>query len=197
MDVYEAIMKRRTIRRFKDVPIPYEVLAKCIDAARLAPTGRNLQLLDFLLVDDERLLSEVFPTIASWAQTPRPSGPPPGHRPRAYVVIMIDTVREKETGGSRRSTQVDAGMAAENLILAALEQGIGTCAILSAVESEIRQVLNIPAKYEIGVVVAMGYPDESSITEVYTTVTKPYLDEHGVRHVPKRKLEDVLKRNKL
>ncbi|MDD4859615.1 MAG: nitroreductase family protein [Dehalococcoidales bacterium] len=196
MNVQEAVTKRRTVRRFKDVPVPYEMLVKCVDAGRLAPAGRNFQLLDFLIVDDKKLLDEVFPTIASWAQVPRPSGPPPGHRPCAYIIVLIDAAREKEVGGTRRATQVDAGMASQNIILTAFEQGLGSCAILSAVDKELRQALNIPEKYEIGVLIALGYPDETQVVEPLTTTTKPYLDDRGVRHVPKRKLEDVLKRNK-
>lgn len=43
MNLYETIIKRRSIRRFKDMPVPYEVLEKCVNAARLAPSAANLQ----------------------------------------------------------------------------------------------------------------------------------------------------------
>ena len=45
MDVYEAITKRRSIRKFGDIPVPLEVLERCIDAARQAPAARNNQVL--------------------------------------------------------------------------------------------------------------------------------------------------------
>lgn len=53
MDVYEATVKRRSIRRFHNDPIPYEILERCIDAARMAPNGHNHQILEFIIVDDE------------------------------------------------------------------------------------------------------------------------------------------------
>ncbi len=197
MDVYEAVVRRRSIRRFKDAPVSYEVLEQCVDAARLAPTARNSQVLEYLIADEERLLPRVYDTITMWAGQPSAqSGPPTGHRPRAYIIVLINKTREAETGVSGRSTTYDIGLATENLILVALEQGIGSCVLLSFQENELRQVLNIPTRYEVGMVVALGYSDESPVVEVATSSINRWVDEHGVRHVPKRKLEDVLHRNK-
>ena len=197
MDVYEAIVKRRSIRRFKDISVPGEALERCVDAARVAPAARNKQMCEYIIVDDEQLLPKVFDTIRSWAGQPAPqSGAPPGHRPKAYIVTLINTARETELGGKRSSTTYDIGLAAENLILTALEQGLGTCPLLSYEENELKRVLNIPARYEIGLVVALGYPDEISLAEEATDSTEYRVDEQGVRHVPKRKLEDILHRNR-
>jgi len=52
MDVYNAILKRRTIRRFQKKAIPFPVLEKCVNAARLSPTARNVQPLEFVAVND-------------------------------------------------------------------------------------------------------------------------------------------------
>ena len=55
MDVYEAAVSRRAIRRFKDIALPYDVLEKCVDAARLAPSGQNRQLYEYIIIDDEQV----------------------------------------------------------------------------------------------------------------------------------------------
>jgi len=197
MDIYEGITKRRSIRRFKDITIPHEALARCVNAARLAPAARNNQMCEYIIVDDDHLLSGVFDTITVWAGQPRPQGgAPPGHRPRAYIVTLINTTRETELGGNRSWTTYDIGLAAENMMLAAFEQGLGTCALLSYEANELRQVLNIPDKYEIGLVVALGYPDEISVVEEATDSTRYWADDNGVRHVPKRKQEDILHHNR-
>jgi len=197
MDVYQTVTRRRTIRRFKDIPIPCEALERCVDSARLAPAARNNQVCEWVIIEDEQLLSRVFDTITIWAGQPRPKGgAPSGHRPTAYIITLINTSREAELGATKRGTSYDIGMAAENLILVALEQGIGACPLLSYEESELKQALNLPDKYEIGLVVALGYPDEKPVAEVATDSTKYWVDEQGVRHVPKRKLEDVLHRNR-
>lgn len=91
MDVYEAVTKRRSIREFKDIPVPYDVLEKCVNAARLAPSAMNCQLCEYIIVDDEKLLPQVFDTVVSWFGVPRPKdGWPPRRRPRAYIITLIN-----------------------------------------------------------------------------------------------------------
>ena len=197
MDVHEAVAKRRSIRRFKDITVAYDILERCVDAARVAPATRNRQLCEYIIVDDEQLLPQVYDTIAVWAGQPAvKGGPPPEHRPKAYIVTLINTSLEAEFGGARQFIIYDVGMAAENMILVALEQGIGACPILSFKQTELKQVLNIPDKYEVALVLALGYPDESPVLEVATDSVKYWVDSKGVRHVPKRKLGDITQRNK-
>ncbi len=198
MDVHEAVAKRRSIRRFKDITVAYDILERCVDAARVAPATRNRQLCEYIIVDDEQLLPQVYDTIAIWAgQSAAKGGPPPEHRPKAYIVTLINTSLEAEFGGTRQFIIYDVGMAAENMILVALEQGIGACPILSFKQTELKQVLNIPDKYEVALVLALGYPDENPVLEVATDSVKYWVDSKGVRHVPKRKLGDITHRNKV
>ena len=87
MDVYEAVLGRRSIRRFKDIAVSYGILENCINAARLAPTARNRQLCEYIIIDEEQLLPKVFDSITLWAGQARPTGgPPAGHRPKGPVV---------------------------------------------------------------------------------------------------------------
>jgi nitroreductase len=198
MDVYQAAVKRRSIRRFQDKPVPYDVLEKCVDAGRLAPCGRNHQVCEYIIVDDAKLLPEVFENIGGSAkQSPEKGGPLPKNRPKAYIIILINKHREDEYDANRRRiTLYDVGIAAENIILVALEQGIGTCPILMFNEGGLKQVLNIPDKYDLALVIAMGYPNESPVPEVSDGPVNIWVDDQGVRHVPKRKLEDITHRNK-
>ena len=198
MDVYEAVIKRRSIRRFKDSAVPYGILEKCVDAARLAPSGRNFQPCEYIIVDDDRLLSEVFDTLMSWAGQPSSIGaPPPGQRPKAYIITLINKALEMNPVASRRVATYDVAMAAENMMLVAVAEGIGSCPFLSFKESTLKEVLNLPDNYEIALVLGLGYADESPVVEVPTDSIKYWVDDNGVRHVPKRKLEDILHRNKL
>ena len=197
MDVYEAVTKRRSIREFKDTPLAYDILERCVNAARLAPTAVNRQLCEYIIVDDEKLLPQVFNTVGSWARQPRPKdGWPPGHRPKAYVITLINSALETELGGTRDVTTYDVGMSAENVILVALEQGIGACPILSFKEDELKPILNIPDNYEVALVLALGFPDESPVVEVFTDSIERWVDNEGVRHIPKRELKDIIHRNR-
>ena len=197
MNVYEAAVRRRSIRRFKDKPVPYNALERCVDAGRLAPSGRNCQVWEYIVVDDEKLLPKVFENIGGSAtQPPAKGGPPPANRAKAYIIILINSVLEAEIGGNRRVTPYDVGMSAENMILVALEQGLGACPVLMFNEDGLRQVLNIPPTYDVALVLLLGYPNESPVAEVATGPVDTWMDSQGVRHVPKRKLEDITHRNK-
>ena len=128
---------------------------------------------------------------------PKPKGSPvPADAPKAYIIILINSPLEAEFDATRKMTTYDVGLSAENIILTALEQGAGTCPILAFEESEIKRALNIPDKYDVALIVAMGYPDESPVPEVATDSVQYWVDSQGVRHVPKRKLEDITHRNK-
>jgi nitroreductase len=196
MDVYEAAVKRRAVRRFKDKPVSYDILEKCVDAGRLAPSGRNQQLCEYIIIDDAEVLPEIFENIGGSAKlSPDKGGALQANRPKAYIIILINKNLEVDTN-RRRITLYDIGMAAENIMLVALEQGIGTCPILMFHESGLKQVLNIPDKYDVGLVIGMGYPDESPVAEVSDGQVEVRVDEQGLRHVPKRRLEDITHRNR-
>jgi nitroreductase len=196
MDVYEAVISRRSIRRFKDIAVSYEALEKCVNAARLAPSGMNRQLCEYIIIDNEQLLPKVFDSITRWAGQPKPKGALLEHTPKAYIIILINKALEGEVGNLGRVTTYDVGMSAENMILVALEQGLGSCPMLGFERDELRQVLNIPESYDIALLVALGYSDESPVAEESTGSVERWVDDQGVRHVPKRKLEDILHRNK-
>ncbi len=197
MDVYEAVTKRRSIRRFKNIPVAYGILERCVNAARLAPSAMNRQVCEYIIVDDEQLLPQVFNSIKGWGGQSRPEeGWLMEKSPRAFIITLINKTLEAEFGAERNVTVYDAGLAAENIMLVAMEQGIGSCPATSFEKDILRQVLNIPDKYDIAIVVALGYPDENPVTETATKSINRWTDSNGTRHVPKRKLEDIMQRNK-
>lgn len=186
MGIYEAAISRHSIRRFKDIPVPRQILEQCVNAARLAPSAANLQPLEYIIVHDDQLLPEVFSTL-KWAAYIRPEGDPPeGKRPKAYIVILNNS----NVGMS--VSAYDVGAAMENMILVALEEGIGSCPLASVDRDKLKRILSIPGDYEIPLVLALGYPDESPVEEPFDGSVKYWKDEQGVLHVPKKKLESVL-----
>jgi len=165
------------------------MLERCVNAARLAPSAANLQPLEYIIVDDDQFLAEVFSTLG-WAAYIRPAGDPPqGKRPKAYIVI----VSNNSAGTS--FTAYDVGAAMENMILVAWAEGVGSCAIASVDRDKLRKILNIPGDYEIPLVLALGYPDESPVEEPFDGSVRYWKDEDGVLHVPKKKLENIQHRN--
>jgi nitroreductase len=194
--IHDLMLKRRSIRRFKAIPVSYTALEKCIDAARLAPSGRNHQFLDYVVVNDTPILAAMFDNIGGSAKLPpEQGGPRPDQAAKAYSVILINKAKEGGDPARRRITLYDVGMAAENIILSAWEQGIGCCPILMFNEKDIKAFLNIPEDYDIALVIAMGIPDEVPVAEAVKDSTSIYVDAANVRHVPKRKLADVIHKN--
>ncbi|MCM8768274.1 MAG: nitroreductase family protein [Candidatus Omnitrophica bacterium] len=190
MDVFEAIKKRRTIRRFKPDQVPLPVLQKLVEAARFAPSGGNLQPWEFIIVNDPGLLPDIFATLA-WAGYIAPAGnPPEGKRPTAYIVAL------QNTAINPRTPVADLAAAIENILLQAVEEGLGTCWIGSVRREKLAEILSLPEGYVIDSVVALGYPDEKAVIEPYQGSVKYWRDEDGVFHVPKRSLAEIVHYNR-
>ncbi len=198
MDVYDTVIKRRSIRRFKEKAVPSAALEKCVDAARLAPSAMNSQLCEYLVVDDKELLPRVLDAVASWSGVPRPKeGWSAQNRPQAYIVSLINRELAEERGCGSRNADFDAALAMENMVLVALEEGLGSCIITGMDRDRLRQALIIPEKYDIAMLLALGYPDESPLIESTDSSIKRWKDDEGTLHVPKRRLMDILHRNKI
>ncbi len=193
MNVYEAALKRRSIRCFQETPVPYEILEKCVDTARLAPSASNQQALEFLVIDDTENLQRISKNTALVG------GYSSGivrvgfeQQPKAYIVTLVNKARASQFGDSNKTIPYDVGMANENMMLFATSEGLATCPILMYSAARLGEILELPEQYEIGLVLAMGYPDENPVEEQFDGSVKYWKDENGVLHVPKKKLESVL-----
>lgn len=186
MNTNDAILRRRTIRKFKQEKIKREVLIKLVQAARFAPSASNLQPLKFLIVDETVNVDKVF-ELVQWAKYITPHGnPQKDEEPVAYIIILADTKIRKS------GYQHDAGAAAQNIILSAMEEGLGTCWIGSIDRDKMKNWFSIPESLEIDTLIALGVPAEEPVPEEYQNSIKYYKDEKGILHVPKRKLNDII-----
>ncbi|MGD9014407.1 MAG: nitroreductase family protein [Candidatus Omnitrophota bacterium] len=190
--VYKAIISRRTIRRFKQKSIPQAVLKQLINAARLAPSAANLQPLQFMIITDPDICAQIF-TALSWAGYIAPRGDPPlGKRPIAYIVVLLDKIKAQV-----KYAAYDIGAAVENILLAAWEQGIGSCWMQAINRKRIRAILNISKYFKLDSLVSLGYPDESPIIEEFKGSIKYWKDKQGTLHVPKRNLYQIIHKSRL
>jgi nitroreductase len=184
---YEKIKRRRTIRKFLQKAIPKEVLLKCVDAARLSPSGVNFQPLRYVIVYNQKMLKEVFGTL-SWAVYLPDYYPSEEEMPQAYIVLLLDK--------NGRTPVHDASIASMSISIVAYDEGLGSCIIASIDREKLREVLNVPEGLTIELVVALGYPAENPVIEtVKNGDTRYWLDQNGVLHVPKRDLKDIIKWN--
>ena len=179
----------RSYRRFyQDVPIPLEDLRDMADTARLTASAANAQALRFRIVTDEAEKDSVFAAI-NWAAALKDwDGPEEGERPSAYIVIACDLSVGK-------NKQWDDGIAAQTIMLSAVEKGFGGCMIGSCRREDIARALGIDTDaYSIDLVLALGKPKEKVVLVPVggDGSTTYYRDEEGTHYVPKRSLEDVL-----
>jgi len=184
--LYETIVGRRTIRRFKPDPVPRELLERLADAGRLAPSAANMQPLEFVVVDGAGPKAEIFPCL-KWAAYIAPAGDPrPGEEPAAYIITLVNSkIREK-------MFEYDVGAAMENMTLAALAEGVGSCWMLSVDRDQIRAILGVPDHYRVDSVLALGYAAEDPVSEVAAGSIRYWKDADGRLHVPKRERASVV-----
>ena len=187
MDFEETIYKRRTIRRFKQEPISLDTLKKLVDFARVAPMARNVQALEFIIVENIEMRKKLFPLV-SWAGSlPQDQRTPEsGREPTAYIIVLVNTKIK------RSFVDFDVGAAVENILLGAASFGIGTCWMAAINYKKIREVFEIPEHYDLKQVISLGYPDEESVMEAYKDSFKYWKDSDGKMHVPKRDLDDII-----
>jgi nitroreductase len=188
MGLRDLVVSNRSYRRFyEDVAIDCEMLKELVDLARLSASGANLQSLKFMLSCDADTNALVFPHLG-WAGYLKDwPGPTEGERPSAYIIVLGDTEIRKSVG-------CDHGIAAQSILLGATEKGLGGCMIASVQKERLREALEIPSRYEILLVIALGKPKETVVIEAVGPDgdIKYWRDDEGRHHVPKRALDDVI-----
>jgi nitroreductase len=183
----DLILKNRSYRRFdQSALVPMKLLHEMVEAARLSASARNMQPLRYLLFNNASDCEKIFPTLA-WAGYLKDwPGPEEGERPSAYIVQLGDL-------DLTRDWWCDDGIAAQSMLLTAVEQGFGGCIIGSVQRERLRDILEIPEQYKIIQVLALGLPaEEVVIDEVVKDEIKYWRDDNGVHHVPKRGLDELI-----
>jgi nitroreductase len=188
MLVEQLIRQNRSYRRFyQDYYIAEGNLKYFINLARLSPSARNAQPLKYYISNEIEKNESIFKCL-KWAGYLKDwDGPEEGEKPSAYIVMLGDT---KITN----KFFCDHGIAAQSILLGAVEKGFGGCIIASVNREELRTKLNIPDHLEILQVIALGKPKESVLLEETKEDNdiKYWRDENMIHHVPKRKLEELI-----
>jgi nitroreductase len=185
----DLILRNRSYRRFyQDVAIDLQTLRELVDLARLSPSSGNLQPLKYILSCDAQKNALIFPHLV-WAGYLRDwPGPAEGERPSAYIVLLWDKEISKDPIGG------DQGIAAQSILLGATEKGLGGCMIGAIDRLGLKKALNIPRRYKIPLVLALGKPKETVVIESVepSGAIEYWRDSDGVHHVPKRALDDII-----
>ena len=183
----ELILKNRSYRRFvQSIAVSEEQLQSWVDLGRLSASGRNAQPLKYILSNDASGNERIFSTLAWAGYLTDWVGPVEGERPAAYLIQMLDNTIANQFF-------CDDGVAAQSILLAAVEAGFGGCIFRSINKPKLTKLLGIPSRYEIINVIALGKPlEEVQLEPMVDGDYKYWRDERGVHHVPKRSLDEVI-----
>jgi nitroreductase len=185
--IADLVKANRSYRRFQqDKPLAHEALRQFVELARLVPSAQNLQPLRYILSSTPEKNSLIFPSLAWAGYLKEWPGPAEGERPVAYIIILGDKEIPQSLG-------CDQGIAAQTILLAAVEMGLRGCMIANIQREKLRAALGITERYQILLVVALGYPNETVvIEEVKGGEIRYWRDEKSVHHVPKRSLAEII-----
>jgi nitroreductase len=186
--IRELIIRNRSYRRFyQEVAVEYDTLKELVDLARQSASAANLQPLRYILSCDAKKNALIFSHLAWAAYLKDWPGPSEGERPSAYIIILEDT----QIG---HPLHCDHGIAVQSILLGATEKGLGGCIIGGIKKQGLRQSLEIPQRYEILLVLALGKPKETVVLEAVSADgdIKYWRDSKGIHHVPKRALDDII-----
>ena len=186
--IKDLVLKNRSHRRFhQEVTIEEEMLRELVDLARCSASAANRQPLKYILSCTPDKNALIFQNLA-WAGylTDWP-GPSEGERPSAYIIVLGDTQISQSFG-------CDHGIAAQSILLGATDKGFGGCMIAAIRKDELRKALEIPPRYELLLVIALGKPKEKVVLETVSPDgdIKYWRDKDSVHHVPKRPLDDII-----
>jgi nitroreductase len=150
MDVFTAIEKRRSIRKYKDTLIEQEKIEKILESARIAPSAANRQEWKFIVVKDPAAREKL--QVAAMGQKFVAEAP--------VTIVACSTESERVMPCGQYAYTVDLSIAVSFMILEAAELGLGTCWLGAFQEQEVKEVLKIPEEIRVVAMFTLGYADE-------------------------------------
>ncbi|MBD3179580.1 MAG: nitroreductase [Candidatus Latescibacteria bacterium] len=170
MDLYKAIEGRVSTRKYRPDQVPEELLEKLLEAARLAPSGKNGQPWRFIVVTENETRKKLMAACKGQKFI--------YEAPVVIVACGYEEYAYKKMGGYWNSLPVDIGISLEHLILAAEAEGLGTCWIGAFLEEEVREILSVPDEVKIVAITPLGYPEGKKV------------------HTSRKKLEEIVMHEK-
>jgi len=163
MSFLDLVNKRYSVRNYKTTPVPQQMLVRCIEAARLAPSACNSQPWKFVIVDEPKLVNDLakaaFEGLLDFNNFAF----------KAPVLVLIVSQRESLSAkfGSivkkKNFSLMDIAIAAEHFCLQATEEGLGTCIIGWFNEKKVKKLLSIPKLKRVELVITVGFSADEKI----------------------------------
>jgi nitroreductase len=155
MDTLEALISRRSIRRYSNQKIDKELIIELIKYGEYAPSACNKQPWYFVIIDDKNILENItsFHPNAKMLKNAN------------YAIVVCGDENKAHDKGY---WPVDCSAATENILLAAHAKGLGACWVGIYPRQEridnMKKLINLPEQIHAFSVIALGYPDEKTVT---------------------------------
>ena len=150
MEFKKVIKQRRSVRDYKDTPVPEDKLLRVLEAARLAPSGSNRQPWKFIVVRDSKTRQKL--AKAAMEQTWMAKAP--------VIIAAVATMPELMMICDVPDYPVDLAIAVDHMTLAAADEGLGTCWIGAFSQDKVHEFLGIPKKYKVVSLLPLGFPNQ-------------------------------------
>jgi nitroreductase len=148
MEFQELIRARRSIRGYLPDPVPGDALGRILEAARLAPTAANRQPFQLIVVTDpsvRKCFKEVYDRDWFWTAP-------------VILVGCVEPAKAWQRSDGFNAAEVDLSIVMDHVILAAANEGLGTCWICNFSETRTREILGIPAEVRVIALTPLGFP---------------------------------------
>jgi len=143
----DLIMQRRSVRKYLSKEVPSVEIERLLEAARWAPSGGNMQPWQFIIITDKKIIESV-----------KMFSPGLLNLPPAIIGLCLDKTRQISPG--HPDHLIDLGAAMQNILLMAHSMGLGSTVIGSFDREAVSELLSIPDRLELTLLVAVGYPGE-------------------------------------
>jgi nitroreductase len=151
MDFQELIRVRRSVRGYKPDPVEEDVLFRVLGAGRVAPTAANLQPFHLIVVTDadtRARMQAIYPRDWFYAAP-------------VIVVGCVEPAKAWKRGDGWNAAEIDLAIVMDHIILAATEEGLGTCWVCNFDEAKTKEILGIPPEMRVLAMTPLGYPNAS------------------------------------
>ena len=155
--------RRQSTRGYQDKPVEEEILARCLEAARLSPSACNAQPWKFIVVDNTEIRHEIAQATSSKVLQMNHFTM---QAPLLVVIVMEKanfTSRMGQVLKDKEYPLMDIGIATENFCLQATAEGLGTCILGWFDEPKVKHLLNIPGNKRVPLIITLGYPSSLEI----------------------------------
>lgn len=154
MNLYELIQKRQSDRKYDSRPVDRDIVIKCLESARLAPSACNSQPWKFVVVDEPELLKEMASAAAGMGMNKFAAQAP------VIVAVVLEKMNFTASIGSvikdKEYSLLDVGIAVEHFCLQATELGLGTCILGWFDEKKVKKLLGIGNR-RVPLLITLGY----------------------------------------